>query len=124
METVLHTDPHEQLCSLYRSLLNRQENLDEFRELLSQYPPVAEDDTEPLSASEVRERLNQRIRQWTGRPFGWLLRGPDAHVAGHRGRAASRTSAVERIKKLANSRLDRASRKAFPDQIQLRAFPA
>lgn len=69
METVLHTDPHEQLCSLYRALLNRQEHLDEFRHLLSEYPPVAEDDTEPLSASEVRERLNQRIRQWTGRPF-------------------------------------------------------
>jgi hypothetical protein len=70
METVLHTDPQEQLCSLYRALLNRQENLDEFRQLLSQYPPVDDDDTEPLSASEVRERLNQRIRQWTGRPFG------------------------------------------------------
>jgi hypothetical protein len=70
MENLLHTDPHEELCSLYRSLLNRQENLDEFRQLLSQYPPAADDDTEPLSASEVRERLNQRIRQWTGRPFG------------------------------------------------------
>ena len=70
METVLHTDPHEQVRSLYRSLLNRQENLDEFRRLLSQYPPIHDDDTEPLSACEVRERLNQRIRLWTGRPFG------------------------------------------------------
>ena len=73
MDTVLHTDPQEQLRSLYKSLLNRQENLDEFRQLLSEYPPVADDDdTEPLAAIEVRERLSQRIREWTGQPFGGL----------------------------------------------------
>jgi len=73
MDTVLHTDLQEQLRSLYKSLLNRQENLDEFRQLLSEYPPVADDDdTEPLAATEVRERLSQRIREWTGQPFGGL----------------------------------------------------
>ena len=73
MEPALHTDPQEQLRSLYRSLLNRQQNLDEFRQLLSQYPPIREDDDgEPLIAAEVRERLNQRIREWTGQPFGGL----------------------------------------------------
>ncbi|HJX64065.1 MAG TPA: hypothetical protein VJ860_08940 [Polyangia bacterium] len=74
METVLHTEPQEQLRSLYKSLLKRQEHLDEFRQLLSQYPPVADDDdyTEPLAATEVRERLSQRIREWTGQPFGGL----------------------------------------------------
>jgi hypothetical protein len=73
MDTVLHTEPQEQLRSLYKSLLNRQENLDEFRRLLSQYPPVAEGaDAEPLPATEVRERLSQRIREWTGQPFGGL----------------------------------------------------
>jgi hypothetical protein len=73
MDTVLHTDPQEQLCSIYRSLLNRHENLDEFKQLLSQYPPAADDvDREPLAAAEVRERLSQRIREWTGQPFGGL----------------------------------------------------
>jgi hypothetical protein len=72
METVFHTDPQVQLSSLYRALLHRQEHLDEFRQLLSQYPPVAEDNTEPLSASAIRETLSQRIRQWTGQPFGGL----------------------------------------------------
>ena len=73
MDTVLHTEPQEQLRFLYKSLLNRQENLDEFRQLLSQYPPVADyDDAEPLAATEVRERLSQRIREWTGQPFGGL----------------------------------------------------
>lgn len=71
MENVIYTDPQEQLCSLYRSLLNRQENLDEFRELLSQYPPSS-DDAEPIDATEVREKLNQRVREWTGKPFGGL----------------------------------------------------
>ena len=73
MDTVLHTEPHEQLRSLYRTLLNRQENLDEFRQLLSQYPPAADDyDREPLAATEVLQRLSQRIREWTGQPFGGL----------------------------------------------------
>jgi hypothetical protein len=74
MDPVLHTDPQEQLCSLYKSLLRRQQNLDEFRQLLAQYPPLRGDDgeEEPLVAAEVREKLNQRIRDWTGQPFGGL----------------------------------------------------
>ena len=73
MDTILHTDPQEQLRSLYQSLLHRQENLIEFRQLLSEYPPAGDGDvTEPLAATEVRERLNQRIREWTGERFGCL----------------------------------------------------
>jgi len=71
MEKILHTEPRDQLRSLYRSFVKRQENLDEFRQLLSEYPPVEDDcATELPSATEVRERLCQRIREWTGEPFG------------------------------------------------------
>jgi len=71
MDKILHTEPREQLRSLYRSLVGRPEHLDEFRQLLSEYPS-GEDDytTEPVSAAEVREKLCQRIRDWTGGPFG------------------------------------------------------
>jgi hypothetical protein len=74
MDRVLHTDPQEQLGSLCKSLLKRQQHLDEFKQLLAQYPPIRGDDgdKEPLVASEVRERLNQRIREWTGQSAGGL----------------------------------------------------
>jgi hypothetical protein len=75
MDPALHTDPQEQLHSLCKSLVKRQQNLGEFKQLLSQYPPIRNDDDsdeEPLVATEVRERLNQRIREWTGQPFGGL----------------------------------------------------
>ncbi len=74
MQSAQHLDPHAQLRTLYMSLLTRQENFDEFKELLALYPTeeVGEDDTEVPAAVEVRTRLNQRIREWTGMPFQGL----------------------------------------------------
>lgn len=66
-------DPHTQLRALYLSLLTRQENFDEFKQLLALYaippPPL---DEEPLDAFEVRARLNARIRAWVGGRFDGL----------------------------------------------------
>jgi hypothetical protein len=68
-----HLDPHAELRSLYMSLLTRQENFDEFKQLLSMYPAVtSEDETEPAAAAEVRQKLNERIRDWTGMSFTGL----------------------------------------------------
>jgi len=70
MHTTQHIDPHTELRSLYLSLLTRQENFDEFKQLLSMYPAVSsEDEEEPAAAAEVRRRLNERIAAWTGMPF-------------------------------------------------------
>jgi hypothetical protein len=55
------------------SLLTRQERFDEFKQLLSMYPAVpGEGETEPPVAVEVRQKLNERIREWTGMPFTGL----------------------------------------------------
>jgi hypothetical protein len=73
METASHIDPHAQLRTLYMSLLTRQERFDEFKQLLSMYPPAAEGgETEPAAAADVRNKLNERIREWTGTPFSGL----------------------------------------------------
>ncbi|MBN2577164.1 MAG: hypothetical protein JXP73_21565 [Deltaproteobacteria bacterium] len=73
MITAHHTDPHAQLRTLYVSLLTRQERFDEFKQLLSMYPAEAgEGETEPAAAAEVRRKLNERIRDWTGTPFAGL----------------------------------------------------
>jgi hypothetical protein len=73
MQTAQDTDPHAQLRTLYMSLLTRQEHFDEFKQLLSMYPAApGEDETEPPAAAEVRQKLNQRIREWTGTPFAGL----------------------------------------------------
>ncbi len=73
MRTTPHLDPHAELRSLYMSLLTRQENFDEFKELLSKYPAVpSEGETESAAAAGVRQRLNERIRAWTGGPFSGL----------------------------------------------------
>ena len=73
METAQHIDPHAQLRTLYLSLLTRQERFDEFKQLLSMYPAVpGEGETEPATAAEVRQKLNERIREWTGTPFTGL----------------------------------------------------
>ena len=70
MQTTQHLDPHNELRSLYMSLLTRQENFDEFKQLLSMYPSVPnEKEAEPPAAAEVRHRLNARVREWTGMPF-------------------------------------------------------
>ena len=70
MRTTSHLDPHAELRSLYMSLLTRQENFDEFKELLSRYPAVpSEGENESTAAAHVRQTLNERIRAWTGALF-------------------------------------------------------
>jgi hypothetical protein len=62
-----HRDAHNQLRALYRSLLERQSNFDEFKQLLSLYPDAVSD-TAPESeeAAHIRARLNFRISEWVG----------------------------------------------------------
>ena len=73
MHTTQHLDPHAELRSLYMSLLTRQENFDEFKQLLSRYPAVSSaDEEEPADAAKVRQELNERIAAWTGGPFSGL----------------------------------------------------
>lgn len=66
------TDPHAQLRALYMSLLTRQEHFDEFKQLLALYDVSGSTDDEPAEASEVRARLNARIRAWIGGRFDGL----------------------------------------------------
>ena len=61
-----HVDTHEQLRRLYRSLLEHQDRFDEFKYLLSQYPAVADGDSETEEARVIRARLNERISDWLG----------------------------------------------------------
>jgi hypothetical protein len=73
MRTTPHLGPHAELRSLYMSLLTRQENFDEFKDLLSKYPAIpSEGETESAAAAQVRQTLNERIRTWTGAPFSGL----------------------------------------------------
>ncbi|MFT3769837.1 MAG: hypothetical protein QM820_30760 [Minicystis sp.] len=74
MNTTLNvSDPHAQLRALYLSLLTRQENFDEFKQLLALYEvPPEQLDAEPQEASLVRARLNARIRAWVGGRFDGL----------------------------------------------------
>jgi hypothetical protein len=66
-------DPRSQIRALYRSLLERQSNFDEFKALLSLYPaalpPSGEETPEAML---VRARLNSRISEWLGDPFDAL----------------------------------------------------
>jgi hypothetical protein len=67
------TDPHAQLRALYRSLLTHQEHFDEFKQLLALYEATPEATTcEPEGACAVRDRLNDRIRDWVGGSFDGL----------------------------------------------------
>jgi hypothetical protein len=73
MDAYRSDDPHAQLRALYRSLLEKQENFDEFKQLLALYPPATSgEDQEPEAAAEIREKLNQRILAWIGEPFDGL----------------------------------------------------
>jgi len=68
-----HRDPHDQLRALYRSLLERQSNFDEFKQLLSLYPDSASDtDPESEEAAYIRARLNFRISEWVDGQFDGL----------------------------------------------------
>lgn len=68
-----HRDPHDQLRALYRSLLERQSNFDEFKQLLSLYPEsVSDNGSEPEEAAHIRARLNFKIAQWVDGEFDGL----------------------------------------------------
>jgi hypothetical protein len=68
-----HRDPHDQLRALYRSLLERQSNFDEFKQLLSLYPEsVSDKATESEEAAYIRARLNFRISEWIDGRFDGL----------------------------------------------------
>ena len=68
-----HRDPHMQLRALYRSLLERQSNFDEFKQLLSLYPDSVSDiDSESEEAAYIRARLNFRISEWVDGEFDGL----------------------------------------------------
>jgi hypothetical protein len=55
------------------SLLTRQDHFDEFKQLLAMYPPVqGDEETEPAAAADVRRKLNERIREWTGAELAGL----------------------------------------------------
>jgi hypothetical protein len=69
MDTILHTEPQNQIRSLYQSLVSRRENIDEFKRLLTLYPPDCDQNTEPPAACHVRGQLAQCVRDWTGQPF-------------------------------------------------------
>lgn len=64
-------DPHFQLRALYRALLERQSQFDEFKQMLSLYP-AAEGSDESEEAAMLRQRLNGRISEWLGFEFEGL----------------------------------------------------
>jgi len=65
-------ESHDQLRALYRSLLESEEHFHEFKQLLALYPTEPADAGERAEAAAVRERLNERIRQWVGSHFEGL----------------------------------------------------
>lgn len=66
-------DNRSQIRALYRSLLERQSNFDEFKTLLALYPAsLPPNGQEPVEARVVRARLNSRISEWLGDPFDAL----------------------------------------------------
>lgn len=68
-----HRDPHDQIRALYRSLLERQSNFDEFKQLLSLYPESVSDTApEPEEAAHIRAHLNFRISEWVDGNFDGL----------------------------------------------------
>src|SRR6476620_8871478 len=66
-------DPHSQLRALYRSLLERQSNFDEFKQILALYPTTSNEATEETpEAAQIRAHLNSRIAAWLGGEFDGL----------------------------------------------------
>jgi hypothetical protein len=66
-------DPNSQIRALYRSLLERQSNFDEFKTLLALYPAsLPPNGQETAEAMIVRAKLNSRISEWLGDPFDAL----------------------------------------------------
>jgi hypothetical protein len=52
--------------------LESEEHFHEFKQLLALYPTESSEDGERAEAAAVRERLNERIRQWVGGSFDGL----------------------------------------------------
>jgi hypothetical protein len=66
-------DPQAQIKALYRSLLERQSNFDEFKALLALYPSsLPASGQEPAEAAMIRALLNSRISEWLGDRFDAL----------------------------------------------------
>jgi hypothetical protein len=65
------SDSHAQLRALYQTLLSHQDRFDEFKRLLSLYDaePGA---SETPDARGLRDKLNERVRDWVGAPFEGL----------------------------------------------------
>jgi hypothetical protein len=72
MQTAQTTDAHANLRALYRSLIDHEDRFHEFKQLLALYPTSANESGEESEAASVRERLNDRIRDWVGGPFEGL----------------------------------------------------
>lgn len=65
-------DSHAELRALYRSLLDREDRYQEFKQLLALYPTNTPEVGEQAEAVAIREQLNERIRDWLGGNFGGL----------------------------------------------------
>jgi hypothetical protein len=66
-------DPHSQLRALYQALLSSQDYFDEFKRMLQLYSVDPQHiDEEPAEAAAIRQRLNDRIRNWVGEQFAGL----------------------------------------------------
>jgi hypothetical protein len=64
------SEPH--LRALYRALLGHEERFREFKQMLTLYAPEPSHDREAEAATAVRQRLNQRLREWVGPEFRGL----------------------------------------------------
>jgi hypothetical protein len=70
MAAQLSFDPHSQLRALYQALLSSQEYFDEFKRMLALYSfDPRQADEESTDAAAIRQRLNDRIRNWVGSQF-------------------------------------------------------
>ena len=70
---IQHRDARDQIRALYRSLLERQSNFDEFKQLLTLYPEsVSDTASESEEAAYIRARLNFRIAEWVDGEFDGL----------------------------------------------------
>jgi hypothetical protein len=57
---------HAQTRTLYRFLLERVSNFDEFKRLVTLYPPTLPSGEEPAFAAQIRALLCSRVSQWLG----------------------------------------------------------
>jgi hypothetical protein len=66
-------DPHAQLRALYQALLSSQDYFDEFKRMLQLYTVDPRHiDEESTEAAAIRQKLNDRIRDWVGSQFAGL----------------------------------------------------